>query len=131
MSDVSILLACVVSFVLVSFIFLNSLKQRKKMKDLISSIGEIERLVIRQGNLNNVYADELSGMGKHLSKIQGLTSNYEDRLQRLEEKQPDLSNYQQANLIFQKGGTIDEVVRTCSLSLAEAKFVKSMLEKEQ
>jgi hypothetical protein len=84
----------------------------------------------KQAKLNNLYAEEINNLGKHLSKLEGFASSCDDKIHKMNVRQPDLDNYQQATMIFQKGGTLEEVLRSCSISVAEAKFVQSLVQKE-
>ncbi|MBT6206437.1 MAG: DUF2802 domain-containing protein, partial [Francisellaceae bacterium] len=84
----------------------------------------------KQAKLNNLYAEEINNLGKHLAKLEGFASSCDDKIHKMKVRQPALDNYQQATMIFQKGGTLDEVLRSCSISVAEAKFVQSLVQKE-
>lgn len=123
---VEICLACILAI----FMFFIAVTNKRRYSYLESEVKSLSEKINKQDNLNNVYAREISSMGKHLSKIESRVYGLDDRVHKIKVSSPDLNNYQQATMIFKKGGSLEEVLGACSISEAEAKFVQSLVQKE-
>jgi len=119
-------LSLVVSFVIISFLFLENKKNKSCNKELNKKFSELKQqnIIIRSE------IDELRGgllnMGKRILQLEQTSQELSQNQQELQYSDPDSKMYSRAVKMVELGAQLDEVMKECELPRAEAELLLSL-----